>query len=378
LLTALAVLPPAAWSQATEAQVAQHYAAIVSASYGDTLHAARHLQATVHRFVAHPSETGLQQARRAWLDARNWYGQTEAYRYYAGPIDGRDGPEPRINSWPVDESYIDAVRGRPDSGIINDPGVVISERELIRLNTRGGQENVATGWHAIEFLLWGQDFDPNGPGSRPFTDFVDGQAPHADRRRLYLLIVTDLLVRDLEWVAQAWAPGRTNYRAQFERTGTEALRRMFIGLGSLARGELAGERMEVALATQDQEDEQSCFSDNTHNDIIADALGLQNVWLGRYSRMDGSTMTGPSLRDLVAARDAALAEQTTQLLAQALAAARAIHPPFDQEILGGDDAPGRQRVQAVIDALKQATDSLVRSANALGIRRLTLIDPKAR
>jgi putative iron-regulated protein len=185
-------------------------------------------------------------------------------------------------------------------------------------------------------------------------------------------------MRDLEASTQAWAPGRANYRAQFELAGTEALRRTFIGLGSLARGELADERMEVALATQDQEDEQSCFSDNTHNDIIADALGLQNVWLGRSQCMDGKLMTGPSLRDLVAVRDAAAADQTTRLLAEALATAHALHSPFDQEILGADDAPGRQRVQAVISALKQATDSLVRSASALGIKRLTLIDPKAR
>ena len=153
---------------------------------------------------------------------------------------------------------------------------------------------------------------------------------------------------------------------------------MFVGLGSLARGELAGERLEVALATQDQEDEQSCFSDNTHNDIIANATGLNNVWLGRYYRLDGTVIEGPSLRDLVAIRDGVIADNTTHALAEVLQGAKAIHPPFDQEIIGGDDAPGRQRVRVVIESLKRASQDLVRAAYALGIMRLTLAQPKAR
>jgi putative iron-regulated protein len=203
-------------------------------------------------------------------------------------------------------------------------------------------------------------------------------APNAARRREYLRVVTALLVHDLASVAKAWGPSRPNYRAGFEREGNEALRRMFIGVGSLARGELAGERLEVALATQDQEDEQSCFSDNTHRDIVANALGLENVWLGRYRRADGLLIEGPSLRDLVAAQDPMIAEQTTHDLAQALEAARAIHPPFDQEIRGGDEAPGRRRVRAVIESLKRVSQDLARSAYSIGITRLTLVQPKPR
>ena len=151
---------------------------------------------------------------------------------------------------------------------------------------------------------------------------------------------------------------------------------MLVGLGSLARGELAGERMEVALATQDQEDEQSCFSDNTHNDIIANALSLENVWHGRYRRRDGTLLEGPSLRDLVASANLDSATAVDRDLVEALAAAQALHPPFDQEILGDDEAEGRKRVRAVIVAVKKFSDDLVRSANAIGITRLTLVRPK--
>ncbi|HVK53951.1 MAG TPA: imelysin family protein, partial [Burkholderiales bacterium] len=155
----------------------------------------------------------------------------------------------------------------------------------------------------------------------------------------------------------------------------EAVRRMLVGLGSLSRGELAGERLEVALASQDQEDEHSCFSDNTHRDVIANATGIQNVWLGRYKHANGTMLEGPSLKDLVASKNPELAAKTSNQIAAAIAAANAIQPPFDQEIRGDNNAPGRKRVQAAIDALKQQSRNLVESANAIGVTKLTLVDP---
>ena len=150
---------------------------------------------------------------------------------------------------------------------------------------------------------------------------------------------------------------------------------MLVGLGSLSRGELAGERLEVALNSQDQEDEHSCFSDNTHRDAVANALGIQNVWLGQYQRADGSTLKGASLRDLVATKDAALAEKITRQIAASVHAAQTIQAPFDREIIGGNDAPGRQRIQKTIDSLTQQSKDLVAGANAIGITRLTLVQP---
>jgi putative iron-regulated protein len=323
--------------------VLRHYGALVHAAYADSLASAQNLQRAVQTFVAAPSANTLALARKAWLAGREAYGQTEAFRFYGGPIDDDKGPEGRINAWPLDEAYIDAVQGKPKSGIVNDPRIVISKANLARLNEKGGEENVAAGWHAIEFLLWGQDMSDNGPGSRSHEDFVDGKAPKAARRRQYLSVVTELLLDDLRYLVVAWAPGARNYRARFEAGGLESLRKMIVGLGSLSRGELAGERMEVALNTQDQEDEHSCFSDNTHRDIVANALGIENVWLGRFQRADGSTLQGPSLRDLVAARDTALAERTTKQIAGSVATAQAIQAPFDREIIGGKEAPVSRR-----------------------------------
>jgi putative iron-regulated protein len=361
---------------AARAAVIQHYAALVYASYADTVAGAKSLQHAVHTFVAAPTQPNLDAARKAWLAAREWYGQTEAFRFYGGPIDSDTGPEGRINAWPMDESYVDGVAGNGQSGLINNRKFAITKSSLAAQNERGGEENIATGWHAVEFLLWGQDTNATGSGNRSVDDFIDGKGTNADRWRLYLRVVTDLLVDDLGSVTKAWAPAvKGNYRARFERGGNESLRKVFVGLGSLSRGELAGERLEVALASQDQEDEHSCFSDNTHRDVVANTLGIENVWLGRYRRLDGSTLEGPSLRVLVATRDAAVAARTTRQIAMSVAAANAIQSPFDREIVGGNDAPGRLRVRKAIDSLVQQSKDLVDAAAVIGITKLTLVQP---
>ena len=350
--------------------VLSHYSVLVHATYKDTLVAAIDLRQSVRAFVAAPSASTLATARQAWLKARDRYALTEAFRFYGGPIDSETGPEPRINSWPVDESFIDSVTGRPGAGIVNNPTLAIDRKTLVGVNVRDGEENVATGWHAIEFLLWGQDLSPTGPGDRQYTDYVDGRASNARRRGRYLVVVTDLLVDDLAQVTRAWAPDAANYRRNFEREGEESLRRLIVGMGMLTRSELAGERMEVPLASQDQEDEQSCFSDNTHHDIIGNAQGVRNVWLGRYTRLDGSLLEGPSLQDLVATRDPALSERLSAQMNASVSAAQAIIPPFDREIVGDASAPGRLRVRRVIDSLVLQASSLVDAARALGMQRL--------
>jgi putative iron-regulated protein len=358
------------------APVLSHYAALVHANYEDTLQAAQAMKGAIDAFLASPSADTQQAAQKAWRAAREFYGQTEAFRFYGGPIDDDNGPEGRLNAWPMDESYVDKVEGNDNAGLINDRSFAITRESISAQNERGGEENIATGWHAIEFLLWGQDLSESGPGNRAYTDFVDGKAANADRRRQYLAVVTDLLVEDLTTLVKAWRPdSKLNYRARFVEGGQESLRKMFVAMGSLSRGELAGERLEVALNSQDQEDEHSCFSDNTHRDAVLNATGIENVWLGRYRRADGGVLQGPSPRDMVAARDAALADRTSRQIAASVAAASAIQAPFDREIVGARDAAGRQRIQATVNSLVRQSKDLVAAANAVGISKLTLVQP---
>lgn len=372
LATATFALPVLAQKHPDQADVLGHYAQLVYATYTDAASSALSLKVAIDDFVNAPSEAGLVEARKRWRAAREWYGQSEAFRFYGGPIDGDEGPEGRINGWPMDEAYVDSVQGHAEAGIINDPSVKLDADTLIALNEKEGEENISTGWHAIEFLLWGQDLRTDGPGDRSWTDFVDVKAPNADRRRAYLQIVTDLLVADLQDLSLAWAPGAQNYRAQFVSDPT-SLNKLISGLGTLSRAELAGERMEVALDSQSQEDEHSCFSDNTHRDIVANALGIRNVWRGEFERADGSVLKGPSVYALVAIHNPELADKLDAQLDASVRAAEAIPAPFDQSILAG--TAGRAKIEATVVALKQQTGTLAQAAQVLGIKHLNTALP---
>ena len=353
--------------------VAAHYAALVHANYADTLAAAKDLQAAIAEFTKAPSADGLTKARKAWLEAREFYGQTEAFRFYGGPIDDDKGPEGQINAWPLDEAYVDYVTGKPGAGMVNNAKFKITKAALAKANERGGEENISAGWHAIEFLLWGQDQSETGPGNRSFEDYVVGKGQNAERRGQYLTVATELLIDDLSALVKAWEPNAKNYRAKFEKGGKESVRKIIVGLGSLSRGELSGERMEVALNSQDQEDEHSCFSDNTHRDVVTNAKGIQNVWTGEYTRRDGSVLKGPGVRDLVAAKNPALAEKTTAQIADSVKGAEAIPAPFDRAIVKG--SAGRPAIEKTIASLVSQSKLLVESASAVGIAKLTLVEP---
>jgi putative iron-regulated protein len=337
------------------------YAKIVLASYEDTRDAALELDSAIADLTDDPSEATLEAARDAWRAAREPYLQTEPYRFYNGPIDEpENGPEGLINSWPLDEDYIDYVDGDPEAGIVNDTSIEISADELATLNDAGGEKDIATGYHAIEFLLWGQDHSDDGPGDRPYTDFVDGgTAENQDRRREYLTALSSLLVDELQGLVDAWAAGEDNYRAQFEALPPDqALERILTGLIVLTGFETGGERLQTALDTADQEDEHSCFSDNTHRDMVQDVRGMQNVYLGRYQRSDGSSVRGGSIEAVVAAKDDALAQRVKDRIAESLELAEALQPPFDQEIKL-DNPDGRERVTALVESLRTQEDDLI-------------------
>ncbi|HEY7699271.1 MAG TPA: imelysin family protein, partial [Vicinamibacteria bacterium] len=194
--------------EALKTEVVATYAEIVFASYQDALAGARDLERVVADFVEAPTAEGLDAAKTAWLAAREPYGPTEAYRFYGGPIDDEDGPEMQINAWPLDEAYVDYVQGSPESGIVNDTVTYpeITPAALLSLNQSGSEENVSLGFHAIEFLLWGQDLSEDGPGTRPYTDFVPGVKANAERRGEYLRVAAEMLVDDLEEMVVAWDP----------------------------------------------------------------------------------------------------------------------------------------------------------------------------
>jgi putative iron-regulated protein len=348
-------------------EVVANYAAVVHESYAMSLASATEMGTAIDALAAAPNAANLEAARTAWLAARDDYGPTEAFRFYGGPIDAEEtGVEGLINAWPLDEAYIDYVEGAAESGLVNLPEDYpdIDAELLVSLNEVGGETNISTGWHAIEFLLWGQDLADDGPGARLVDDFTT--APNADRRLAYLTVASDLLLEHLQSLVAAWAPDvENNYRSGFLALPVdEALGMVLTGIGEMSRGELAGERLTVAYEEHSQEDEHSCFSDNTTSDIVANAAGIQRVYLGAVGDVEG-----PGIHDLVEATNADLATSLQEEIAASVTAAESIPAPFDQSLAPGvpDDDPGRVAILETIVALELQAETLVEAADLLGL-----------
>lgn len=297
------------------------YSDHVYSTYKETFERAQELQTAIRNFTETPSVMTLNVARETWKFAREPYGESEVFRFYNGPIDRDGGPEGLLNSWPLDEAYIDYVAGKPTAGIINNVEEYpeINSTLLADLNELDGEKNISTGYHAIEFLLWGQDFYTDGPGQRPYTDYTT--APNADRRAEYLNVVAEMLVDDVQSLMIEWEPNKDNFRRNFETLkDTDALKKILSGVVFMAGDELGGERMYVAYETQGQEDEHSCFSDMTHMDIRWNYSGVKKV-IETIKLLDYPEIKGTALAKRLEAR----LQSTEQSLA-------AIPVPFDQAL----------------------------------------------
>jgi len=350
---------PNAFKYEAKAEI-EGYADLVHESYELAAHEAEKLEAAVDALLADPSEATLAAARNAWINARPAYLMTETFRFYDGPIDvsseGGDGPEGRINAWPMNEAVIDYVEGAQEGGLINDASIEISEESILANDQVNDEADVTTGWHAIEFLLWGQDLNDLGPGQRPASDYVAGQGNN-DRRRAYLKIVTHRLVEDLEDLGDQWGgggEGGSNYRATFlalpER---EAIGRIVNGMAQLAGFEMASERIAVALDSGTQEDEHSCFSDNTTFDHIYDLRGIRNVWFG-----SAGDKQYPGLIDVATRVDPVAAALVTARLNAAENALEAIDRPFDRVLASPAGSPARQEAERAVTALGDLAQAL--------------------
>ena len=393
----LAMAAPA-WAKVAAKDVIKNYADIAHAGYEDSLLTAQKLQAAIDAFLAKPDDKTLQAARDAWLAARVPYQQTEVFRFGNPVVDDWEG---KVNAWPLDEGLIDYVAD--DYGTESDENELYVANVIANTSLKvGGQKieipkitkslltnvlheageieaNVATGYHAVEFMLWGQDLNGTdaGAGNRPATDFDPKNCTNGncERRAEYLRVVTDLLIDDLKWITAQWAPDGPARKDLMDSPDTIGLTRIFTGLGSLSYGELAGERMKLGLLIHDPEEEHDCFSDNTHNSHYYNQVGMQNVYLGRYKRVDGSTVSGPSVSDLVKAKspdvDKAMQAALDNTLADMAAMVKRAETveAYDQ-MIGEGNKEGNAVIQAAIDALLEQTKAIERAVATLELKAI--------
>lgn len=401
IAVSLAIISSASFAATvTKEQVVEHYANIAHAVFADSLTTAQSLKKSIDQFLMTPSAAKLEEVKQAWLASRVPYQQSEVFRFGNAVVDDWEG---QLNAWPLDEGLIDYVatdyqyelgnEGASANIIANQTLKIgattidvstITPELIASLNEIGGSEaNVASGYHAIEFLLWGQDLNGTnaGAGARAYTDFVVGSEctnNHCDRRAQYLKAAAQLLVQDLAWMEKQWsADEKANYRHELlAESADNGLRKMLFGMGSLSLGELAGERMKVALEANSTEDEHDCFSDNTHNSHYYNEQGIYNLYTGSYQRQDGKVLTGPSLNDLVAQKDAQAAKEIQKQFDSARAevgklvtSAEKDNQHFDQ-LIAANNPQGNAIVNGAIMALVAQTASIERTASVIGIDNL--------
>ncbi len=380
------------------AAVVKHYAELGHAKYQDALTTAETLDKAIDALIATPSDATLKAAREAWIKARVPYQQTEVYRFGNPIVDEWEG---KVNAWPLDEGLIDYVDGsygtESDENELYTANIIANKKikvsgeevdaskitpELIQSLAEAGEveANVTTGYHAIEFLLWGQDLNGTGPGAgnRPYTDYDTKNCTggNCDRRSDYLKAASTLLVSDLKEMVANWAPDGEAAKT-VEADPKKGLTAILTGMGSLSYGELAGERMKLGLLLHDPEEEHDCFSDNTYNSHLNDAIGIAAAYSGEYTTVDGKKLTGPSLSELVAASDKTLDAEMKAKLNKTLDAMHAMEKrgqtveAYDQMIAEGNK-DGNATVQAAIDGLLDQTKTIERVIAALDLGKIQL------
>jgi putative iron-regulated protein len=386
---------PAPPAQKADAVIA-HYADIAQAAYGDSLSGAQKLQSAVAAFLAHPTADSLAAARASWKAARIPYLQTEGFRFANTVVDDW---EPRVNAWPLDEGMIDYVG--PAYGAQSDQNplyilnvvantklrvgaktidaTVIDQALLRRLQeAEGVQANVSTGYHAIEFLLWGQNLAgaTGGQGARPASDYDIANCTHGNcaRRAAYLKGAVDTLVADLADMAADWSAGGKARAELLAKGGDGGLAEILTGMGSLTFGEMAGERMKLGLMLHDPEEQQDCFSNNTHNSHYYDEIGLIGLWQGRYLQADGHVAEGAGLRGYAMTVDPVSVKRLDAALDDALAAIKKMkdaadsgHMAYSQMIAAGNPE-GNKLISDAMDSLVAQTRAIEGVGAALHLK----------
>ena len=375
-----------------------NYSNIAEAKYKDALTLAKKMHRSIELFMKDPNESNFNKAKDSWLEARTVYQQTEVFRFGNPIVDDWEG---KVNAWPLDEGlidYVDTTNYYPTENDFSNFNVIANKKlkvegELVdasiintnllssKLHEIGGNEaNVAIGYHAIEFLLWGQDLNgtKSGSGNRTYTDFDLNNCTNdnCDRRREYLIAASQLLIEDLQYIHSVWSP-KGKARQDLLNDQKNGLKRILIGMGSLSYGELAGERMKLGLMLHDPEEEHDCFSDNTHNSHYYNVVGINNVFLGKYKNLDGKVVTGPSISSLLSEVDYDLNKKTKKSIKNTLKSMKKIVKSankgvtYDMLIAEGNEK-GNKLIQNAVDSLIKQSKNIELAAAALNINDLQI------
>ncbi len=265
--------------------------------YSKSLTGAIALEKAIHNLFNTPSKASMEAARKAWIKARNPYLKSEVLRFIFPEIDQWEG---KVNAWPIDEGFIDYVALDNKSGQDNPYStinIIANTKPVVNGSTidassitpelianvlhqyDGIESNVAAGYHAIEFLLWGQDLAETGAGNRPWTDYslTDCSNGNCERRRAYLQSLMTLLISDLRFALNRWEREGDLTIKLITGDPDRIMGTIIEGIVEFIQAELAGERMKLALTLHDPEEEHDCFSDTTHLSHWNNLKGVEKI-----------------------------------------------------------------------------------------------------
>ena len=376
-------------------KIVDSYIKIAYATYQDSLISAKSLRSAINYFLSNPAPENLALAKSAWLSSRIPYQQSEVFRFGNTIVDNWEG---KVNAWPLDEGLIDYVQKTGEfnesenplyaTNIIANNSIFINGNRVdatdinpkflaeVLHEAEGIEANVATGYHAIEFLLWGQDLNGNNPGNgtRPATDYDKENCTHSNcvRRAQYLKAAVDLLVQDLEEMVSYWTDsGKATL--MLKNNYSLAMSSILMGMGSLSYGELAGERMQLGLYLNDPEEEHDCFSDNTHNSHYYNQVGISNIYYANYKRINGNEVNGYSLSDLIQKTNPKFSNVMDSKIKNATIALSNIRvraetiESYDQ-MIAKNNIDGNNTIQVAINALVDESKGFEELVKIIGLK----------
>jgi putative iron-regulated protein len=178
--------------------------------YSNASLAIREFEGHSQLFLAHPTQQLLLELRDRWNTAHQAYLACQLYQMLAFSRSGQKQLEltkQRVNAWPIQGGYIDYLPGYQFTGIINDSTLAITLDNLLSQHQFSDLSDVSVGFHALEFLLWGEGFD------RPASDFQASDSQLSEqgieldannRRRTYFELLTSHIIAELDGLSQRW------------------------------------------------------------------------------------------------------------------------------------------------------------------------------
>ena len=268
------------------------------------------LQLSIITLINQTNSKNLSLSRQAWQDAHSAYELTTLHRYFATQLLDEHNNlalvqlQYQVNHWPIVPGYIDYVDGYPDSGIIFDINVNLENGSLRDQHGSFDESEVTLGFHVIEFLLWGDSTHLN---TRPANDYRGIKELSAEeieqgytlkqlshnRRRLFLTVVTDILVEDFRALQTLWIAQAPGIRQRIESTsGPQLIFILADSMSAMLTEELLLRSLYPMLNGDFVGSIQSPYSRSTQNAVSSQLSGLERLLLERQ------TETGTTL-DLV-------------------------------------------------------------------------------